>query len=951
YDDIRGTLTPISIHHILPTTSSEANEDIEKYLVYRFQPVSKKLHQRPSNSGQSWPTPHILSQLVQQAGGLFMWAKAVMDYIDAGLGGDPMKRLEDVQKTSQLARMQGLDGLYQTILHSIYQNLNEEEVVIIKKVLWTIIMAKEPMDTFVLEELLNVSKGALWWIERTLMPVLAQPSNNYLLQSCHQSFTDFMLIPGRSGELGIDKEQHGLFLANACLDVMNHELKFNILGLKKSIFNKDIENLQKRILDSIPKSLQHACLYWAEYYTGVNVNDETSINCLMEFLQEHLLHWLEALSILTATHRAGPLLRIAEISIQQSPSQISQTLNEGCRLVDLFYLAIGESCTGLYSTILTFCPKECRLAGLYKKKYQHNIQVKEGGLRDWPKNLSILQGHQSSVTSVGFSLDGTKIVSGSWDNTVRLWDACTGQSLGQPLEGHQGGVSSVGFSPDGTKIVSGSSDNTVRLLWDACTGQSLGQPLEGHQNWVTSVGFSPDGTKIVSGSSDNTVRLWDACTGQSLGQPLEGHQSLVSSVGFSPDGTKIVSGSYDNTVRLWDSCTGQSLGQPLEGHQRGVTSVGFSPDGTKIVSGSLDRTVNFWNPNVAAGPLEDDWGGEVRAEMISQRMRQRESRCSRMRLGLKFALRTRDERRRLGRFNGALEISSYSERNNGDPVRTHAIDPTYENPSYPYPLSQVPVTTTLISFSHDAMTSVFCFRHINTPVSVGFSPDGTKIVSGSYDNIVRLWDACTGQSLGQPLEGHQHGVSSVGFSPDETKIVSGSWDNTVRLWDACTGQSLKQPLEGHQDGVSSVGFSPDGTKIVSGSGDNTVRLWDACTGQSLGHPLEGHPAEVTSVVFSPDRTKIVPGSLDRTVKIWNPNVAAGPVVQPGQLFHKTSWRFDIHSGWIYTILLQTDIKVPIAWVPKNLRSGFHTPLTQCVFGAYETVLDFSNYLPWEKWKF
>ncbi|KIJ43475.1 hypothetical protein M422DRAFT_253365 [Sphaerobolus stellatus SS14] len=316
YGDIRGILTPISIHHILPTTSSEANEDIEKYLVYRFQHVSKKFHLRPSNSAQRWPTPHILSQLVQKAGGLFMWAKAVMDYIDAGLGGDPMKRLEDVQKTSQLARMQGLDGLYQTILQSIYQNLNAEEVVTLQKVLWTIIMAKEPMDTFVLEELLNVSKGALWWIERTLMPVLAQPSNNYLLQSCHQSFTDFMLIPGRSGELGIDKEQHGLFLANTCLDVMNHKLKFNILGLEKSIFNKDIENLQKRILDSIPKSLQHACLYWAEYYCGANVNDETSINCLMKFLQEHLLHWLEALSILTATHQAGPLLRMAERSIQ-----------------------------------------------------------------------------------------------------------------------------------------------------------------------------------------------------------------------------------------------------------------------------------------------------------------------------------------------------------------------------------------------------------------------------------------------------------------------------------------------------------------------------------------------------------------------------------------------------------------------------------------------------------
>ncbi|KIJ26006.1 hypothetical protein M422DRAFT_192768, partial [Sphaerobolus stellatus SS14] len=131
----------------------------------------------------------------------------------------------------------------------------------------------------------------------------------------------------------------------------------------------------------------------------------------------------------------------------------------------------------------------------------------------------------------------------------------------------------------------------------------------------------------------------------------------------------------------------------------------------------------------------------------------------------------------------------------------------------------------------------------------------------------------------------------------------------------------------------------------------TVRLWDACTGQSLGQPLEGHQHWVSSVGFSPDGTRIVSGSLDRTVINWNPNVAAGLLVQPSQLFHKISWRFNMHSGWIYTILLQTDTKVPIAWVPKNLRSGFHTPLTQCVFGAYETVLDFSNYLPWEKWTF
>ncbi len=165
--------------------------------------------------------------------------------------------------------------------------------------------------------------------------------------------------------------------------------------------------------------------------------------------------------------------------------------------------------------------------------------------------------------------------------------------------------------------------------------------------------------------------------------------------------------------------------------------------------------------------------------------------------------------------------------------------------------------------------------------AVAFSPNGTRIVTGSGDKTIRLWDAQTGKPIGQPLRGHENAVRSVAFSPDGKRIVSGSEDKTIRLWDAQTGQVIKQPLRGHEASVWSVMFSPNGRHIVSGSGDKTVRLWDAQTGKPIGKPLRGHEEDVSAVAFSPDGRRIVSGSGDKTLRLWDAQTGE-PIGQPLQ---------------------------------------------------------------------
>ena len=189
------------------------------------------------------------------------------------------------------------------------------------------------------------------------------------------------------------------------------------------------------------------------------------------------------------------------------------------------------------------------------------------------------------------------MLSGSWDKTLKLWDAGTGQLI-RVFEGHSDQIHSVVFSHDGARVLSGSADATLKL-WEVATGRLIRTFESSSAARINSVTFSPDDAYVLSGSDDTTLKLWDATTGL-LVRTFVGHSSKVRSVAFSADGVHVLSGSEDKTLKLWHAGSGGEV-RTFKGHSQEVMPVAFSRDGTRALSGSADTTLNVWS--VGTGDL------------------------------------------------------------------------------------------------------------------------------------------------------------------------------------------------------------------------------------------------------------------------------------------------------------------------------------------------------------
>lgn len=304
---------------------------------------------------------------------------------------------------------------------------------------------------------------------------------------------------------------------------------------------------------------------------------------------------------------------------------------------------------------------------------------------------------------------------------------------------------------------------------------------------------------------DANTTLFDPNTGAEL-RMLEGHDEPVTALAYSPDGARLATASSDRTVRIYSTSTGLTL-QILGGHTAGINAVAFSSDGTQVLTGGDDNKAIIHS----AGS-----GAEVNS----------------------FSVQTDVTAVAFSPVGNAVLI--------GVEVQNDPDTPAEEQP---------------LALLLNAFTGVEIANytgHSANVVAVAFSPDGSRVVTGSVDKTARIWDRDTGFEL-LSLVGHSNTVTSVAYYSDgqDDWVLTGSSDFTIRLWDASTGLEL-QVFDGHTDRVTSVAFSPDGSQALSGSADGTARIWNLATGEQI-RSVSSCISAVSAVAFSPDGTQIASG--------------------------------------------------------------------------------------------
>ncbi|QEL21045.1 WD40 repeat domain-containing protein [Limnoglobus roseus] len=497
---------------------------------------------------------------------------------------------------------------------------------------------------------------------------------------------------------------------------------------------------------------------------------------------------------------------------------------------------------------------------------------------EWNPTLT-LRGHADPVYAVSFSPDGKTIATGSFDKTIKLWDAANGKELRTLAgpQGHQSLVLSVAFSPNGDQLASGGADNFARV-WDVPSAKPVRETALTTKGVRTAV--SPDGKVYAAGGSDGKIRLWSA-DGKPVAEAV--HGAAVIRLAFTTNGQTLLSTGADRILRYWNATNGQLL-----------ASVGTGPaeldgllahTGGNVVTTSTDGSIRVWpqQPPVAKKIADLPAAATVAAYSND---------------GSFFAVAFADKSVKVVNVGNGQATAIPAA-----PAAIEAIAWNSDNATL-----AVAAGGKVLLWGTDGKTRGELTADAKAVRAVSFAASKTELLTVGDDGKLKLWKLPLDPKKPAESKAVAADAKLAAMLPNGQALVVGK---AVKAWDVNAGKEAR-----------TFGPAPDAPKVLAVSrdgghlavaGGKSVKCWQ--TGDGKESPALTLPAEVTALAFSTDKKLLLVGTADKTVTVYD--TATG---QPQQFLPFTSNPIAVAFHPSQPIVFTVEDKAITQQTPSLVRS-------------------------------
>ncbi|KAL6836721.1 Pfs, NACHT and WD domain protein [Trichoderma sp. SZMC 28015] len=920
FSAIQGEFQDVILHEI---SEPIIQHDLSVLIRHELQIIRdnyNKTVQEYRQLKRDWPGQSNIDTIVKMAIPLFIFAATICRFLADRKCGNPDDQLHKVLEYETKSQESKLDATYLPILNQQIAGLTTRErndvLQQFKYIVGSIVLLASPLSTSSLSQLLRISRDAIDTRLDMLHSVLSIPqSSESPIRLLHLSFRDFLVDPEKQGlnPFWIDEAESHAKIADNCLHVMRGFLREDMCSLRSRRLEGSIVD-REQAAACIPAAVQYACLNWVFHFQAAS-NYDGNYSETFQFLKQHFLHWVEALSLIQQAPESTKMITSLQALILDN-KLLSEFLDDALRILQSNLQIIASAPLQIYSSALLFAPQKSIIKKLFREKIPEWVSLEPKVEHSWSPCIKTLEGHQGRVSSVAFSPNSALIASASDDKTIRLWNANTGECI-EVFKGHESTVNSVAFSHNSLSVVSGSDDSTTRL-WCIDTGKCV-QTLMRRGSPVVSVAFSHNSLFIASALSNQTIQLWRVDTGECIHiLSLESVYTVGNPrIGFSQDSSLLASACYGASIQLWDTNTGTCVQtfssyygallafshdlyfvastldgivrvwrantgecvQEFNGHRGRVASIAFSHDSSFIISASNDYTIQLCN--IKTGEYLREFKGH--SDYVASLAFSHDSSI--------LASASSDNTIRLWYtdMENYLHEPDYSS-NKTIPLRraeTRNDTPVFgvdgkriENLAISHDSSLVAslsADSTVRIWHADTGDCIRKFRAWSGPddppqeaptqgfIRIHFSHDSSYVAFfNSHESVLWLWSVATGECIHKFI--HNERAYSIAFSHDSSHIATAS-DKSILLRSVDTGDCFREFII-REDIIHHLAFSHNSSLMVSAS-LKVIHLWNIDRGERISaiHILKGY---LSAVAFSNDSSLIV-SSIHDTIQLWRAN--------------------------------------------------------------------------------